>query len=172
MSGRSNYFVNERELRDAVMHRLEEEAGIDLAGLRLENVADAAARIFEHVPRIPLSRAGPLDPTLTEAQRKGAAARTAAVAGGGLRRRLRRCSTCFGVSRRTSAWWWDWQLDREQAIRGIGWVIQLTGRESGREGAAPKLNAAPGLTRLLRGVQRLGIVPNSAKWVLVPEPPD
>src|SRR4029453_2711712 len=37
------HFVNEQGLRDAVMHRLEEEAGIDLTGLRLEEVADVAA---------------------------------------------------------------------------------------------------------------------------------
>ena len=40
------------------MHRLEEEAGIDLAGLRLEDVADVTARIFEHVSAYPLEPAG------------------------------------------------------------------------------------------------------------------
>jgi AcrR family transcriptional regulator len=33
------YFGNERGLRDAVMHRLEEKAGIELEGMRLEDVA-------------------------------------------------------------------------------------------------------------------------------------
>ena len=56
------HFANERALRDAVMHRLEEEAGIDLTGLRLEDVADVAARIFEHVSAYPRKARPPLDP--------------------------------------------------------------------------------------------------------------
>ena len=47
------YFGNERGLRDAVMHRLEQEAGIDLEGMRLEDIADIAARIFAHVSSLP-----------------------------------------------------------------------------------------------------------------------
>jgi AcrR family transcriptional regulator len=91
------HFVNERALRDAVMHRIEEEAGIDLAGLRLENVADAAARIFEHVSSYPRKPRPPLDPTLTEAsqrQRKAllgaVVARTAGVASA---RRIASCAS-------------------------------------------------------------------------------
>ena len=45
------HFANERGLRDAVMHRLEEEAGIDLDGLRLDDVAGVTARILEYVVR-------------------------------------------------------------------------------------------------------------------------
>jgi len=37
------------------MHRLEQESGIDLAELRLEDVADVAARIVEHVSAYPLA---------------------------------------------------------------------------------------------------------------------
>ena len=61
------YFGNERGLRDAVMHRLEQEAGIDLEGMRLEDIADIAARIFAHVSSYPLRSKPPLDPTLTDA---------------------------------------------------------------------------------------------------------
>jgi AcrR family transcriptional regulator len=76
------HFVNERGLRDAVMHRLEEEAGIDLAGLRLEDVADAAARIFEHVSSYPLKPRPLLDPTLTAAGQRRHKALLGAVAAG------------------------------------------------------------------------------------------
>ena len=58
------YFGNERGLRDAVMHRLEEKAGIELEGMRLEDVADIAARIFAHVSAYPVRPKPPLDPTL------------------------------------------------------------------------------------------------------------
>ena len=58
------YFGNERGLRDAVMHRLEEKAGIELDGMRLEDVADMAARIFAHVSAYPPRPKPPLDPTL------------------------------------------------------------------------------------------------------------
>ena len=48
------YFGNERGLRDAVIHRHEVEAGIDLAEMQLDDIADIAARIFEHVSSFPL----------------------------------------------------------------------------------------------------------------------
>ncbi len=136
------HFVNERGLRDAVMHRLEEEAGIDLAGLRLEDVVDAAARIFEHVSSYPLEPRPPLDPTLTEAGQR------------------RRNALLGAMAARTAGWpeadrvvaaamfdvLWSvasyerlvvgWQLDREQAIRGISWVIRLV-EEAVREGRRP-----------------------------------
>ena len=61
------YFGNERGLRDAVMHRLEQEAGIELEGMRLEDIAGIAARIFGHVSSYPPRSKPPLDPTLTDA---------------------------------------------------------------------------------------------------------
>jgi hypothetical protein len=39
------YFGSERGLRDAVMHRNEQEAGIDLAGMQVEDVATVAAML-------------------------------------------------------------------------------------------------------------------------------
>ena len=62
------YFTNERGLRDAVMHRMEQEAGIDLAGMRLQDIADVAARGSSPTsPRFPSSRSRRSIPTLTEA---------------------------------------------------------------------------------------------------------
>ncbi len=48
------YFASERELRDAVMGRFEEEAGVEVEGIRLEDVADVTARIFEYVSSFPI----------------------------------------------------------------------------------------------------------------------
>ena len=47
------HFTNEQGLHDAVMHQFEDEAGIDLRGMQLEDVADVTARIFAHVSSYP-----------------------------------------------------------------------------------------------------------------------
>jgi AcrR family transcriptional regulator len=136
------HFVNERALREAVMHRLEEESGIDLAGLRLEDVGDVAARIFEHVSSYPLRPRPPLDPTLTEAGHRQRSALLGAVAA--------RTARWPEADRVVAAAMFDvlwsvasyerlaveWQLDREQATRGISWVIGLV-EEAVRKGRRP-----------------------------------
>ncbi len=125
------YFGNERGLRDAVMHRLEQSAGIDLEGMRLDDVADMAARIFAHVSSYPLRPKPPLDPTLADAN-------------------LRQRRALFGaLEERTTEWpeadrhavaalldvLWsvatyerlvtDWGMERDQAIRTVTWAIDL-----------------------------------------------
>jgi AcrR family transcriptional regulator len=136
------YFGNERGLRDAVMHRLEQEAGIDLDGMRLDDIADIAARIFAHVSSYPLHSKPPLDPTLTDAN-------------------LRQRTALFGALDDWTAEWSDsernasaalfdvlwnvatyerlvseWQMDRDQAIRTVTWAIGLV-REAVCAGRRP-----------------------------------
>ena len=136
------HFVNERGLRDAVMHRLEEEAGIDLAGLRLEDIAAAAARIFEHVSSYPRKPRLPLDPTLTEAsqrQRKALLGAVAARTAGWPEADRVVAAAMFDVLWGVASYERlvvDWQLDREQATRGITWVIRLI-EEAVRKGRRP-----------------------------------
>ncbi len=138
------YFGNERGLRDAVMHRLEQEAGIDLEGMRLEDIADIAGRIFAHVSSYPLRSKPPLDPTLTDAN-------------------LRQRSGLFGALDDWTAAWpesdrhcaaalfdvlWsvatyerlvaDWEMDRDEAIRAVTWAIGLV-QEAVRNGRRPTL---------------------------------
>jgi len=136
------HFVNERALRDAVMHRLEEEAGIDLAGLRLEDVAEVAARIFEHVSAYPLKPRRQLDPTLSEAGQRQRNALLGAVAARTARwpaaDRLV-AAAMFDVLWSVASYERlvvDWQLDRKQVIRGITWVIRLV-EEAVRKGRRP-----------------------------------
>jgi len=137
------HFANERALRDAVMHRLEEEAGIDLASLRLEHVADAAARIFQHVSSYPLKPRPPLDPTLTEASQRQRKALLGAVAAGTAR--WPEADRVVAAAMLDVLWGVasyerlviDWHLDREQAIRGITWVIGLV-EKAVREGRRPR----------------------------------
>jgi AcrR family transcriptional regulator len=136
------HFVNERGLRDAVMHRLEKEAGIELAALQLEDVADVAARIFEHVAAYPLKRRRPLDPTLTEAGQRQRQALLGAVrartAGWSEADRVV-AAAVFDVLWSVASYERlvvDWRLDRKQAIRGMTWVIRLL-EETVRKGRRP-----------------------------------
>jgi AcrR family transcriptional regulator len=128
------HFVNEQGLRDAVMHQFEEEAGIDLRGMRLEDVADVTARIFAHVSSYPPDAHQPLDPTLLDATRRQHEALLAAVTA--------RAETWSDADRTLAAavldvLWSvasyermvvDWQIAPAEATRGISWVIGLIRR--------------------------------------------
>jgi len=136
------YFGNERGLRDAVMHRLEQQAGIELEAMKLEDVATAAGRILRHVSSYPLRPKPSLDPTLTDAH-------------------LRQRSALLGALEDWTAEWsepdrngaaalldvlWsvatyerlvtDWEMDREQAIRTVTWAIGLV-QDAVRSGRVP-----------------------------------
>jgi AcrR family transcriptional regulator len=128
------HFVNEQGLRDAVMHEFEEQAGIDLRGMQLEDVADVMARIFAHVSSYPPDARQPLDPTLLDAKERQHEALLAAVEA--------HAKTWSEADRTAAAavldvLWGvasyermvvDWQLEPTEAIRGISWVIGLIRR--------------------------------------------
>jgi AcrR family transcriptional regulator len=125
------HFGNEQGLRDAVMHQFEEEAGIDLRGMRLEDVADVTARIFAHVSSYPPDIRPALDPTLADAKQRQHEALLAAVAAraGTWSERDRTAAAAvldvlWGVAsyERMVV---DWQMDPAEATRGISWVIGL-----------------------------------------------
>ena len=136
------HFANERALRDAVMQRLEQAVGIDLTQLQLDDIGDAATRIFRHVALYPRDRRPPLDPTLAEANR-------------------RQHEALLGAVNQSAVWWpaadrtlaaamldvlWgvssyervllDWNLDTEEAVRGMTWVIRLV-EDAIRNGERP-----------------------------------
>jgi AcrR family transcriptional regulator len=124
------HFENERMLRDAVMHRLEEAVGVDLASLELDTVADAGARIFRHVAAYPRPARRVLDSTLAEANRRQHEALLAAVSAEAdwpdadrtLVAAVLDVLWAVGSYERLVA---DWGIDDEDAIRGMGWVIGL-----------------------------------------------
>jgi AcrR family transcriptional regulator len=125
------HFANERVLRDAVMQRLERAVGVDLEQLGLDDIADAAARIFRHVDAYPSEERLPLDPTLADANRRQHEALLAAVeeraAGWSSADRTLAAAlldVLWGVSsyERLAH---DWDLGSEEAIRGLTWVIGL-----------------------------------------------
>lgn len=135
------HFANERALRDAVMHRLEVDAGIELTRMRLEDIADVTARIFGHVSSYPLHTRTPLDATLAEASRRQHEALLAAVE--------KHVPDWSVADRRLAAATFDvlwgvasyerlvleWQLEDDEAIRAIAWVIGLV--ESAVRGGRP-----------------------------------
>lgn len=141
------HFANERVLRDAVFRRTEQEAGVDLAALRLDGVAEAATRVFRYVSRYPLDAPPTLDPTLVDANRRRHDALLAAVkehAGSW-------SSTDRTLAAATLDVLWalrsyeqlvnDWQLDRDDAIRAITWAIGLV-EEAVRDGRRPSRSKA------------------------------
>jgi AcrR family transcriptional regulator len=138
------HFANERALRDAVLHRLEAQAGIDLAKVRLDNIADVAARLFRHVSSYPLEQRPPLDPTLAEASQRqheallGAMAERAPEWSSGDRYAA---AAMFDVLWSVGAYQrlvLEWQLDSEEAIRAITWVIGLLQQAVGADERPPR----------------------------------
>ena len=137
------HFANERALRDAVMHHLEQQAGIELTRLELDSVGDAAARIFRFTASYPLDRHADMDPTLADANRRQHEALVRAVERQAARwspadRTL--AAAMFDVLWAMSSYERlviDWHLDGEEAIRAITWVIDLL-RQAVSEGRRPQ----------------------------------
>jgi AcrR family transcriptional regulator len=136
------YFGNERGLRDAVMHRLEEKAGIELEGMRLEDVAGIAARIFAHVSAYPGRPKAPLDPTLSEA---GMRQKDALLAALGERTPGWTDPERHAVAALLDVLWnvatyerlvTDWEMDLDQAVETVTWAIGLVDAAV-REGRRP-----------------------------------
>jgi|SRR5579871_5284321 len=136
------HFANERALRDAVMRRTEQEAGVDLTDLRLGDVAGAAERIFRYISSYPLEAPPPLDPTLVDANRRQHDALLAAVkehasrwpsADRTIAAAILDVLWALGSYERLIN---DWQLDRDEAIRAITWTIGLV-EDAVRAGRRP-----------------------------------
>jgi AcrR family transcriptional regulator len=136
------HFANERALRDAVMGRMEEEAGVDLEGLELEDVADVTAHILEFVSSFPLAPRAPRDSTVAAANRRQREALLAAVSPS--TREWSTVDRALAASMLDVLWGVvsyeklvvDWELDPTDAIRGIAWVIRLV-EDAIREGRGP-----------------------------------
>jgi AcrR family transcriptional regulator len=136
------HFGNERGLRDAVMHRLEEDAGVDLGSLGLGDIAMAAARIFEHVSAYPLEARAPSDPTLSGAhqrQREALLRAVTAETNGWSEADRTTAAAVFDVLWSVASYERlvnGWQLDRDHAVRSITWAIGLI-EEALRNGRRP-----------------------------------
>jgi AcrR family transcriptional regulator len=125
------HFANERELRDAVLELLEEEAGVDLTGLTLDDVREVTTRILEYSSSFPVAPRTERDETVAAANARQREALLAAVA--------EDTAGWSDVDRALAAAMldvlWspvsyerivvDWDVDPKEAIRGITWVIGL-----------------------------------------------
>jgi AcrR family transcriptional regulator len=136
------HFENERELRDAVLARHQEEARVALEGLGLGDVRDVTARIWEYVSTFPLEPRTPRDPTLTAAGKRQRDALLAAVAPATgewseddrvLAAAVLDVLWSVASYERLVA---DWRLDPEEAIRGVTWVLGLV-EDAIRNGRGP-----------------------------------
>jgi AcrR family transcriptional regulator len=125
------HFEGERELRDAVMARLEEEAGVSPEGLELDQLPRFTERLLEYVSSFPLEPRTPRDPTLVTAHARlrdtlltavqhanpewSARDRTIAAA---------MLDVLWNVAsyERLVA---DWDLDPKDAVAGVTWAIGL-----------------------------------------------
>ena len=125
------HFSTERELRDAVLRRLEEESGIDMEGLTLGGVQGITARMLEYVSNFPIEPRMVRDQTVAAANERQRAALLAAVAPHteGWTETDRRIAagvldvlwSVVSYERLVA----DWNFDSQEAIRGISWVIGL-----------------------------------------------
>lgn len=136
------HFATERELREAVMARLEEEAGVDIEDLVLGDLEEITSRIYRYMSSFPIEPRTPADPALAAAGRRLAQALLGAVA---------RATEDWPEDDRTLAAamldvLWSlvayerlvgaWQLDPRQAVRGVTWVMGLV-QEAIRDGRRP-----------------------------------
>ena len=125
------HFATERELRDAVLQRLEEEAGVDLRGLTLDDVPEVTARILEYSSSFPVEPRTERDETVAAANARQREVLLAAV--------TEHTRDWSDVDRALAAAMFDvlwspvsyerivvdWDVDPKEAIRGITWVIGL-----------------------------------------------
>jgi len=137
------HFANERALREAVFAKHQQEAGVHLDELALDDLPEVTTRILEYVATFPVESRTPRDPTLTAAGRRQREALLAAVAketkGWPAKDRALAAGmldvqwSVMAYERLVA----DWKLDPEDAIRGVVWTIGLL-RDAIRAGRRPE----------------------------------
>ena len=136
------HFANERELRDAVLERLERDSGIALDDLQLEDIQDHTRRLLEFVSTYPMESRTPHDETLRRAAQRVRDSLQGAVAPATERWSEEDRKVAAGV---IDVLWSvasyerlvvDWGIESEDAIRGITWALGLV-EEAIRTGNHP-----------------------------------
>ncbi len=136
------HFGNERGLTDAVMHRLESEAGIDLEGMGLGDIATVATRTLDHVASYPIEPRPLLEATLVDANRRQKDALLGAVtaaAGSWSEDRRVLVAALFDVLWSVESFErvvGDWRVAPDAAVDGLAWVIGLVA-EAVSDGRGP-----------------------------------
>lgn len=125
------HFSNERELQDAVMRRLHEEAGVTLEGLELDQLGNVANRVFAYLSSFAIAARPPENITFVTADQR------------------RRDALLAAVEQSTKGWteaernivaaildtYWTvpfyerlvtaWRLDTDDAARAITWALRV-----------------------------------------------
>jgi len=136
------HFENERELREAVMARHQQEAGVELEGLELENVQEVTRRILMYVSAFPLEPRMQPDATLADAGKRQRDALLKAVSPftqdwskGDRALAAGMLDVLWSVAsyERLVA---GWGVAPKNAIRGVTWVMGLI-EEALRKGQRP-----------------------------------
>jgi AcrR family transcriptional regulator len=137
------YFATERDLRDAVLERFEEESGVDVAGLALDDVGPVTARMLRYVSSFPIAPRTPRDETVAAANARQRAALLAAVEPHTEEWSAQDRAVAGAV---LDVLWSvvsyermvvDWDLAPEDAIRGLTWTIGLV-EQAVRDGRVPR----------------------------------
>jgi AcrR family transcriptional regulator len=125
------HFAGERDLRDAVLERLREEAGVSLEGLELGDLKDIAARIFGYVSSFPIEARVSTDPSVAAENERQRSALLRAVrpeAKDWSSTDMRIAAGMFDVLWSPASYERlvaDWDLAPKEAIRAITWVMKL-----------------------------------------------
>ena len=125
------HFPTERKLHDAVMERLEDEAGIIYEDVDLANIADVTARMLAAMHRFAAEETGypPVGPAVSGADDRRRAALQRAVSAEA--RDLTDIQQRIGAGLLDAMWHpatyerlvRAWQLDDETALGAVEWVI-------------------------------------------------
>jgi AcrR family transcriptional regulator len=136
------HFASERELHDAIIRRLEEEAGEPLTELDLDGLPDVTARVFSYLSSFALRSRPSGNPTLVEVDERRRQALRAAVepATADWSEADREMAaavldvlwTVNSYDRLTAVW----NLDPDEASRAVAGVVRLI-VEAIREGRVP-----------------------------------
>jgi len=148
------HFPTERLLHDAVMARLEEEAGVTYEGLDLDHLPEITARVFSSRRSFAAREAvePPADPLFVEVdqRRRDALLHAITVATPAWSEAQRRTTAALldvvwgmpAYERLVGAW----ELDGDDATRAITWLMARLTAAIDDDEAPPAADAAPGRT--------------------------
>jgi AcrR family transcriptional regulator len=125
------HFATEKDLRDAILGRLQEEAGVSVDGLALDDFAQTTSRVISYLATFAVQPKVASDPTFVavDEQRRAALVRALEPRTPGWSDRERMAAAAlldvfWGVPtyERMSA---TWGLAEDELAGAIGWVISL-----------------------------------------------
>ena len=136
------HFPTERQLHEAVMHRLHEEAGVDYEDVTIDNLVEVTTRVLDSMGQYPTAPSGPqpTDQVFAEVDVRRREALARVVARLDLDERARaEIAALLDVLWNLPAFERlviGWQLEPERASTALAWLVELVLRAA-QEGQAP-----------------------------------